>query len=302
MHPDVFFRAVLNHDFPKAAFSIAIAQHMAPRTLQLGSFSAIPQIVNSSILAGCGFAIAFTRCYNLDPCLAIQQDVNAYASVHDSGNVELDVYVDDCAQFSYASTESEVIHRMVHAAESFCHNMELARLTISSKGGVTSNSLNVRNSISKMLFDRKRNIRSKPWQRYLGVSVAGGNCRNDHVIKHRFNKTRDRRKRNAKIAKTHKGARRLFNASSFTATSWGNPASGLSHSHLLELERSGVRCSGIKPQGKCRFTTCIVAYGQYHHPIARILRELFKTWFLCLATVFTDSPRLFPDLRVAWKK
>ncbi len=157
-------------------------------------------------------------------------------------------------------------------------------------------------SLSYLGNNRKRNIRSKPWQRYLGVSVTGGNCRNDHVIRHRFNKTKDRRKRNAQIAKTHKGARRLFNASSFTATSWGNPASGLSHSHLLELERSGVRCSGIKPQGKCRFTACIVAYGQYHHPIARILRELFKTWFLCLATVFIDSPKLFPDLRVAWKK
>ncbi len=83
---------------------------------------------------------------------------------------------------------------------------------------------------------------------------------------------------------------------------WGHPISGLSTVQLLEAERSGARCSGIRPAGKCRFITNCVVYGPCAHPVARVLKETFKLWFATLSKVVATMPSFFPQVRDAWIK
>ncbi len=81
---------------------------------------------------------------------------------------------------------------------------------------------------------------------------------------------------------------------------WGHPVSGLSSAMLLEAERTGARCSGVHPAGKCRLITNCIIYGPYGHPVARILKEFFCTWFDTLAELVTLKSHMYSDLRDVW--
>ena len=71
----------------------------------------------------------------------------------------------------------------------------------------------------------------------------------------------------------HRNVRNLYKGSGFSASTWGHQVCGLTKSNMELLERHGAKCSGVAPAGRCRFSANCVAYGQYGHPKARIIRE-----------------------------
>ncbi len=123
----------------------------------------------------------------------------------------------------------------------------------------------------------------------------------DQVLMERYKIPRNRKKQKHVFAKQFSKARNLFSGSTLPAMIWRHPVSGLSSSMILEAERIGARCSGITPGGKCRFITNSVVYGPKGHPVARILKELFITWFDTLAELIVLKPQLYSDLRDAWR-
>ena len=82
-----------------------------------------------------------------------------------------------------------------------------------------------------------------------------------------------------KIASTSRLARKLFSGSGYAASTWGHQAAGLNATDFLLRERFGAKSSGITPAGRCRYTANCIAYGQYGHPKARIIRETFQAFF-----------------------
>ena len=136
--------------------------------------------------------------------------------------------------------------------------------------------------------------------KYLGTSLSGGASRCDQVLAERFRKVKNRKRRNALFAKRFRGAGELFSGSTLPAMIWGHPVSGLTAYQMLEAEKTGARCLGIHAAGKCRFVTNIIIYGQYGHPVARIIKETFRTWCGELAEVFAVAPLFYASVRAAW--
>ena len=69
---------------------------------------------------------------------------------------------------------------------------------------------------------------------------------------------------------------------------------------LLHFERAAASISGIRAGGKCRFMTLACAYGPRNHPVARVIKELFGTWFQTMASLVTDFPEEYRLARQAW--
>ncbi len=138
--------------------------------------------------------------------------------------------------------------------------------------------------------------------KYLGTDFTGGASKCRRVLMDRYKDTRNRSKRHALFAKRFRGARKFFSGSTYPAMLWGHPISGLTTAQLLEAERAGARCSVIHPAGKCRFVTNYIIYGPKGHPVARILKETFRTWFATLTEVVTTMPDFYPQLRLAWTR
>ncbi len=293
MDPNILFHAVLEQGFPKGTFVLAIAAHLAPRILLLQSYCSAPIPITASILAGCFVAIALTKVYMRKELCSVQ-DKNA--------EVDLDIYIDDVNQYVSGPNYQDVLDQVYNAITDFSEGAGDLKLTLSEKAGLVTNPPWLASCLSKHLKVKGIHLKPKSHYKYLGTSYNGGAKRCNQVIVGRFQSTSNRKRRNANIAKQFRGARKLFSGSTFHAMVWGHPISGLSSTMLLDIERTGARCSGIHPAGKCRFTTNCVVYGPFGHPVARVLKELFRTWFDTLAELFTLKPDMYPDLRQTWVK
>lgn len=85
-----------------------------------------------------------------------------------------------------------------------------------------------------------------------------------------------------KIAKQSRKARVLFSGSAFSANTWGHQPVALPLSVFSSLELNAGKATGILNAGRCRFAALVVAFGPRGHPIARISKELFTSWFQLL--------------------
>ena len=83
---DSLCSSAIEHNFPKSMLVFALAQHTAPRVIQLGAFCGEPIPISSSIIAGCKFSLALTRCF-------LKSEYTHVAD--DNPDVELHTYVDD---------------------------------------------------------------------------------------------------------------------------------------------------------------------------------------------------------------
>ncbi len=114
---NILFGAIMQKDFPKGTFVLAIAQHLAPRLLVLGAYCGIPQNGSSSILAGCFMAVASTRCCNKREFSSIQDQHKPYG-------VGIDLYVDDANEYAAHDEPQDVAVSGYHAAVSFANGIK----------------------------------------------------------------------------------------------------------------------------------------------------------------------------------
>ena len=85
--------------------------------------------------------------------------------------------------------------------------------------------------------------------------------------------------------------------SGFSATTWGHQVCGLSSSDMELVERHGAKSNGIQLAGRCRYIANCLAYGEYGHPRARIIR----TTFFQLGSEMLVN-RQEEDLRIGWQE
>ena len=135
--------------------------------------------------------------------------------------------------------------------------------------------------------------------RDVGITCTAGIKRPNKLVKNRFQKRKHRFGLIRKIAKISRKARKLYTGSGFSAATWGHQGSSLSDSHMIELERDALACTGIKPAGRCRAIGLFVAFGLQGTPRSRIVRETVKAWFELLRQL---NSKLLGDLKKAWNK
>ena len=288
---DSLCSSAIEHNFPKSMLVFALAQHTAPRVIQLGAFCGEPIPISSSIIAGCKFSLALTRCF-------LKSEYTHVAD--DNPDVELHTYVDDSPITAHLESPLHAVAAIVSAMTSFKASTRRLKLSLSPKAGVVSNKFAVAHTISKRLAAKGIIMRAFKSYRDTGASYCGGSSKCKDISNKRFINSASRRQRAARLAPTFRGARRLFAGSCFSASTWGHQVAGFSKSRLLQLEQAAARTSGIRANGRCRFFTVCVVYGPRNHPIARILRELFVVWFQVLSEILRSSPEWYIRIRRAW--
>ena len=190
MDPNILFQAVMVEQFPKGTFVLAITRYLVPRLLVLASFCAMPQPISSSILAGCFLAVALTRCYNRKVFTEVKD-------LHQRDKVDLDLYIDDCNQFTSQYIAAHAIRDMHNAIVSFAEGTKRLRLTLSEKAGRVSHPPWLAVKVSKYLKTRGIYLKARLSYKYLGTDFTGGANKCKRVLMDRYKDTRNRRKRNA---------------------------------------------------------------------------------------------------------
>ena len=138
----------------------------------------------------------------------------------------------------------------------------------------------------------------KKHTRDLGVSYTAGTCKPNQLLLERLHGKEVRISKIGRIARMHRKGRNLYKGSGFAATTWGHQVCGLSSTDLELVERHAAKSTGIQPAGRCRYTANCLAYGQYGHPKARIIRETFSTFFQLRSQMLIDKQE--EDLRIGW--
>ena len=136
--------------------------------------------------------------------------------------------------------------------------------------------------------------------RDVGVQYTAGksNIHTKNILYGRFSNTTRRNKKVIQLSKICKYSRKLFSGSTYSAGLWGHQTILLPESKVIQIEKRGAQSTGINVSGRCRFFACIVAYGDRGHPVARLIKDIFTSWFQVLEDFCTD--RNMQDVKQAW--
>ena len=182
----------------------------------------------------------------------------------------------------------------------FLFKVRKLKLKISPKSTIVTSSERLTKAICDELCNLGWQIKSDRTTRDLGITFGGGNKNTQAQLKSRNKNTKISRNKICKIANISRMARKLFQGSAYSATTWGHQESGYPEHLLLQLEVDAAKATGITPQGRCRFISLCVAYGPRGHPRARIIKDTLANWFQ-LVRLKTDQKDI-DDLRVAWAR
>ena len=81
---------------------------------------------------------------------------------------------------------------------------------------------------------------------------------------------------------------------------WGHQINTVTATEMTTLEKSAADAAGLSTRGRCRFFSLVVAYGDRGHPIARIIRDIFNTYFELIGDIYRAGKA--HDLHIAWVK
>ncbi len=98
--------------FPLPILRIALSMYGSARVLALGGALSAPMEAEDGILAGCGFAMALTRAYVVEPMDVAVNSIGPYTALPATA----DMYVDDLA-VAAEGTMREVVDRLSNAAD-----------------------------------------------------------------------------------------------------------------------------------------------------------------------------------------
>ena len=276
--------------FPFVILAYLIQQHVAPRVIQANGFSSEGITVFRSIIAGCKTSVALTR-------VCVKRALTILYNTYPESNPE--VLVDDACMHAYSDTFDGALEMVIPSAVKFNDLVREMKLTLSPKACVAASSDKLAHVLKGELSTYNTVFQVDQEARDVGVTFAAGIERPYTLVKHRFVKARSRNTRIEHIARHSRFARKLFSGSAFSASTWGHQGTSISNSMMVELERRALAATGIKPAGRCRAISLIVAYGVQGTPRSRIVRESLRVWFDVLRNI---KPSVLGDLRLAWAK
>jgi hypothetical protein len=290
-------------EYPVVPLCMAMQQHIAPRIIKFNDFVGLPALVWNSIIAGCGQSVPLTRAYLGRGMKRIHQKhfVNK-ENIDKSSKTATETYVDDCAQGTAHLKVNVLIKGLMLAFRDFRKLSVLKLLlNLSDKGAVVSSSDKITKAIRlEILNTFGEKYHGAKSSRDLGISFTAGRTRPSGLFTKRLGANTSRIEKTVRISRICRSGRKLFSGSCFSANTWGHQACGFSISTLVSLERQAAKCTGVKPEGRCRFTCLVLGYGWKSHPKARIFRETFTTYFKIIITFRRSDD--FENAVEAWKR
>ena len=199
------------------------------------------------------------------------------------------VHVDDCVHSVVGSLE-HVEDQLVKGAILWSNATKKLKLILSPKSTIVSSSVGISKRVSVELASYGIEIQWSTFARDLGVNFTGGRTRVTSIVKDRLNKAKRRNVKVTNLARSVRGARKLFNSGVYPQATWGHECVGLSDSMSLSLRRMAANATGIKPHGRCTTTVIFMSYGNRSDPKQRLAREVIIEYFNAIAHF--DTPYL----------
>ena len=310
----------LHTSYPPVHLAFAIQQHVAPRVIKLQNFIGRPIEVYNSIIAGCLQSVPMTRVYLQKGIEKVVAEDNAVSDINrETANLsksrecelvevtskremaKTQLYVDDCAQSSRDKCGGIVHNRLGNSFYVFHKMNKKLKLVLSEKGVIVANCHNLALRLQKELLKLHGiKYKIKKSTRDLGISHTAGTCKPNQLLLERLHGKEMRISKIGRISRMHRNGRNLYKGSGFSATTWGHQVCGLSSSDMELVERHAAKSTGIQPAGRCRYTANCLAYGEYGHPKARIIRETFTTFFQLRSEMLVNKQE--EDLRIGWQE
>ena len=277
--------------FPLPALIFALSIHLSPRTIQFQQSCSAHISIQQSIIAGCKFSVALTRALLLN-------SVTPFVQSHPS--VQVATYVDDIP-ITTTGAKAEVRAGLVEAIVNFSKMSKKLKLVISPKSTVVTSHPTITNTIIRDLKGHGITFASAPSTRDLGIPYRAGVPtfkRSQPQPKSRLVKTKGRALKVSRLARVSRKARVLYSGSVHAAATWGHQVQSFLVTQLMELEVRAAKATGNTTRGRCRYVALVCAYGQRGHPIARLIKEIFTSWFQVLPRIIELGKYL--DLQKAW--
>ena len=211
------------------------------------------------------------------------------------------VFVDDTSMHARGSDFQEVLGKLLPAMLAFKKKVGKLKLTLSRKAVIVTSEVKLTNLLIKKLSAHGLFFLKASNARDLGVAQAGGKYRPSQALHQRLRQSRNRVRKNSKLAKVSRASRKLYSGSAFAMATWGHQAAGIAETQMLALERDAIASTGITAAGRCRTIGLVVAYGVLGTPRARIVRETMREWFNILRMAGAH-PHILNAIRCAWAK
>ena len=214
-------------------------------------------------------------------------------------SVNIDTFVDYTVVYSQGD-EQFVCDSIMDAMVYFKGMVKRLSLRMSPKGVVAASSKKMMRQLRLELASQGIIMQHSEIVRDLGAGFGSGSRNTSKHVRNRFRRTSIVRRKAKQLSQIARSARKLFSGSAFSSSTYGHPLSGVSPSLNRALEVDAAKCTGITPQGRCRFTAISIGFGPRGHPYARIIRETLSLWFQIIRHFHKHA--LLDTLRDSWTK
>ena len=220
------FEAFVETGFPLVDAVMGLQVHMAPRVILINTVPSAPIIVDSSILAGCGYSVPWVKALLHPGSQELAREHPMYRT-----------YVDDVSNVSVGSAP-DVQDEIVRCALSFNSSIVIKRkFTLSPKSAVVASSNKLALRIANELASYGIKVQVVNTTRDVGVMYTAGVWRNSAGSTKRMSKAVKRTKRISNISKVTRSARKLFVSGAYPQATWGHQCVGIAPSQMLALRR-----------------------------------------------------------------
>jgi hypothetical protein len=262
--------------------------HMAPRVILINTVPSAPIVVDSSILAGCGYSVPWVKSLMHPGCSKISKE-----------HPDFNTYVDDCANIATGSTSS-VLDEVVRCALAFAKVVYARKFKLSPKSAIVASSLKLGRLIAAELATYGIIVQVLVATRDVGVMFTAGVWRCTSGGNSRMAKAVKRTKRIANIAKVTRSARKLFVSGAYPQATWGHQCVGIAPTQVLALRRLAASSTGVSVKSQRCLNSCVaICFGKRSDPWQSIVKELVLLWMKLMPGFYVKSRF---DLALAWSK
>jgi len=288
VQPQPLFDAFVETKFPLVDAVMGLQVHMAPRVILINTVPSAPIVVDSSILAGCGYSVPWVKSLLHPGSVNIAKDHPNY-----------NTYVDDCANVATGSS-SDVQDEVVHCALAFAKIVYARKFTLSPKSAIVASSLKLGRRIAAELATCGIIVQVLVATRDVGVMFTAGVWRCASGSNKRMEKAVRRTKRIANISKVTRSARKLFVSGAFPQATWGHQCVGIPPTQVLALRRLAASSTGVSVKSQRCLNSCVaICFGKRADPWQSIVKELALLWMKLMPSFYAKSRF---DLALAWSK
>jgi hypothetical protein len=267
---DIVLEKAASLGFPPLVLYLALMVHMAPRILRAGQEYSDPVYPASSILAGCGMSVAWTRA-------VLHQLLDEVHRRHRPTELSMESWVDDLTSVIQGS-ERSCVSVGVDAGLFIAAGAKRLGLTISPKSAVLFNRPGVAKQVSDQLREHGVIIQATTLTKDLGLGTTAAGRRRTVHQQQRRQKMCKRLVRIQGLVKQNRRCRAMVWIAAKPQGTWGHQANGLAPTTVKRLRQQFAGAAMLRRTGGCTTTAFGLTVGLSKDPTVGLRMELFGSW------------------------